>query len=134
MPRHDKISEFTIRAREEMAHRANDNAPPDSIKAIQELMRIVLDADGERPEPFEINRPLNATELSAVRTLIDWQADELGVLPRLIALAVEIAFSVEDVVELRAWDFDAVVSYVVYLQGDRTTLPARQLFEGGERS
>jgi hypothetical protein len=110
-----KIAEFTARGRDELAALANDNQPPAKAKRVSRLMDIVLDPAQFPPVICGTDRPLNDAESRAVHALIDYQADELGVFSRLITLAVEIAFEVDDLVELRADEFDAVVRYLVFL-------------------
>jgi hypothetical protein len=111
-----KIAEFTTRARDELAMLANDNQPPEKAGKVQRLIQTVLGPQPPR-QPIERggDRPLNDAELCAVRRLIDYQADEFGVMARLITLAVEIAFEADDLMALRAAQFDAVMWYLVHL-------------------
>ena len=66
------------------------------------------------------DRPLDDRELWAIGMMIECQADEFGVLSRLVTLAVEIAFEVNDLTGLRAAQFDAVMSYLAHLPGHRS--------------
>jgi hypothetical protein len=118
MPRSTKISEFKKGARAELAKLANDNAPPHAAEAIKVLMAVVLTANGRPALAGAGDRLLHQGELNALRALIDWQADQFGVFSRLIVLAVEIAFDADNLAQLRARDFDAVMSYVVHLRSD----------------
>jgi len=130
MPRSTKISEFTSRARDELAQLANDNAPPAAADAVRELMNVVLNpgsAPAGRPAG---DRPLNEAEMRTVRSLIAYQGDQFGVFNRLIELAVEIAFDVDGLADLRAAQYDALVIYLVHLPSGTAAAPARELFEG----
>jgi hypothetical protein len=117
MPKTAKISEFTTCARDELAKLANDNAPPEAAEAIHELMKAVLHPAAHPAESGDDDRPLDDRELSAIGTIIKYQANEFGVLSRLITLAVEIVFDVNNIAELRWTEFDAVVHYLVHLPG-----------------
>jgi len=119
MPQADKISEFTTRARDELAKLANDNAPPEAAEAIRKLMQAVLHPAGQATDSYGGDRPLDDRELWAIGMMIECQADEFGVLSRLVILAVEIAFEVDDLTVLRAAQFDAVMSYLAHLPGHR---------------
>jgi hypothetical protein len=120
MPHATKIVEFTVRARDELAKLANDNAPPEAAEAIQELMKAVLHPAVHPQEGGGGDRPLNDRELAALGTMIEYQADEFGVLSRLITLAVEIVFEVDHLAELRWTQFDEVMHYLVHLPGHRS--------------
>ena len=131
-----KISEFTSRARAALAKAANENNPPATAEAIRKLMAAVLGPiDRLAISVITGDQPLNGIELQGLHQAIDWKAYEFGVTSRLIQLAVEIAFEVDDLAELRGRDFHAAMSYLVYLPGgDELPASSPELFHGKARS
>ena len=130
-----KIIEFTTRVRAELAQLANDNDPRDAAGAIRAMADAVLGGDrAPSPIAWDGDRYLTEAELRAVRALIRCQADGFGVFDRVITLAVEIAFDIDELAELRAAQFDAVMAYLVHLPG-ADALPPMQpgLYEQGRQ-
>lgn len=110
-----KIAEFRARADEELVMLANDNQPPAKKERVRRLIKLVMEAERFPREDYSVDRPLTEAEAGVIRTLVDYGADNCGVLSILIVLAVEITFAVPDLAQLRAPQFDAVVRYLVHL-------------------
>lgn len=112
-----KVAAFVEAGEKELSVGANDNQAPEWAGKVRRLMDVVIDKEpwpvSSRNAPDD--RAINASELNAITALIDFQADQFGVGPLLISLAVEISFEVNGIGELRAWQFDAVTRFLVHL-------------------
>jgi hypothetical protein len=58
-------------------------------------------------------RPLSGNERNAIEALVWYKAEELGIKPRTVEAAAEAFFAVEELSQLKAWDYDGVIRYLV---------------------
>jgi hypothetical protein len=65
-------------------------------------------------------RPLSQRERSAIDALVFYQARETGLPPRTVEAAAEAMFNVPELGQLKAWEYDSVMRYLVDFEvGDR---------------
>jgi hypothetical protein len=101
-----------IAAETQKAHAANDETRSLVVKLIadQAAKQRAPKAPAVRPHWGE--RALTRNERNSIEALVWYKAEELGIKPRTVE-AAELFFGVEELGQLKAWDYDGLVRFLV---------------------
>jgi hypothetical protein len=102
---------------------ANTNDPEtlDLIeRAVDRIERAEADRAKRTPPVLRSrgDRPLTVNERDSIEALIHYQADRTGLSPYTIEKSVCLLFGVECIPQLKAWEYDGVIRYLVDFRQD----------------
>ena len=110
-----KIMELVaeIAAETQKAHAANDETRSLVVKLIEDQasQRRAPKAPTVRPHWGE--RALTRNERNSIEALVYYKAEQLGITPRDVEAAAEQFFGVEELGQLKAWDYDGLIRFLV---------------------
>lgn len=102
---------------------ANTN-DPETIALIESAVERVEKAQAERAIqappvlPQWGERSLTENEINSIAALVNFQAENTGLTPYAVETAVLRFFDVEGIRELKAWEYDGVIRYLVDFRKD----------------
>ena len=110
-----KIMELVteIAAETQKAHAANDETRSLVVKLIADQASKQRAPTAPAVRPHWGERALTRNERNSIEALVYYKAEQLGITPRDVEAAAELFFGVEELSQLKAWDYDGLIRFLV---------------------
>jgi hypothetical protein len=102
-----------IAAETQKAHAANDETRSLVVKLIADQASKPRAPTAPTVRPHWGERALTRNERNSIEALVWYKAEELGIKPRTVEAAAEQFFGVEELSQLKAWDYDGLIRFLV---------------------